>query len=198
MWRWSGQVMESVDYLGYLGRNPGRDQNMYCISGDSGQGMTHTTIGAMIISDAILGRPNPWTALFDPSRVTIKAAPTFARENLNVAAQMADHVRPGDVTSTADIAPESGAVMCRGVQKIAVYKRADSSLVEMSAVCPHLGCVVAWNPTEACWDCPCHGSQFAAEGAVINGPAVQRLNAVAPYREPPATTPKDERRGVRY
>jgi glycine/D-amino acid oxidase-like deaminating enzyme/nitrite reductase/ring-hydroxylating ferredoxin subunit len=186
MWRWSGQVMKSVDHLGYLGRNPGRDQNIYCISGDSGMGMTHATIGAMIISDAILRRPNRWAKLFDPSRMTIKAAPTFAQENLNVAAQMAERVRPGDVVSTADIPIESGAVMRRSGHKIAVYKRADSTLVEMSAVCPHLGCVVAWNPTEACWDCPCHGSQFAAEGTPINGPAVQGLKPAAPAREAPS------------
>jgi glycine/D-amino acid oxidase-like deaminating enzyme/nitrite reductase/ring-hydroxylating ferredoxin subunit len=196
MWRWSGQVMESVDHLGYLGRMPGRDQNIYCISGDSGMGMTHTTIGAMIISDAILGRSNRWTELFDPSRITIKAAPTFARENLNVAAQMSAHARPGDVSSPEDIHPGAGAVMRRGSQKIAVYKRADSSLVEMSAVCPHRGCVVNWNHTEACWDCPCHGSQFAAEGEVINGPAVHGLPAATPEREVQAPSVGEKRPGI--
>jgi Rieske Fe-S protein len=130
--------------------------------------------------------------------MTIKAAPTFARENLNVAAQMADHVRPGDVISTADIPIESGAVMRRGGQKVAVYKRADSTLVEMSAVCPHLGCVVAWNPTEACWDCPCHGSQFAAEGTVINGPAVHGLKPAAPEREASAADTEQKRPGARH
>jgi glycine/D-amino acid oxidase-like deaminating enzyme/nitrite reductase/ring-hydroxylating ferredoxin subunit len=177
-WRWSGQVMESVDFLGFLGRNPGKNENVYIISGDSGQGMTHTTIGGMIISDLILGNPNRWRELFDPGRMTLKAAGTYARENLNVAAQMTEHVRPGDVSSIADIAPGSGAVIRRGTHKIAVYKSADSLTVERSAVCPHLGCVVAWNSLECCWDCPCHGSQFAADGTVINGPATSDLAAL--------------------
>jgi Rieske Fe-S protein len=102
------------------------------------------------------------------------------------------------VTSVADIPIESGAIMRRGGQKLAVYKRADSTVVEMSAVCPHLGCVVAWNPTEACWDCPCHGSQFAAEGTVINGPAVHDLKGAAPERDTPAADRNEKRRGAHH
>jgi glycine/D-amino acid oxidase-like deaminating enzyme/nitrite reductase/ring-hydroxylating ferredoxin subunit len=177
-WRWSGQVMETVDFLGFLGRNPGQD-NVFIISGDSGQGMTHGTIGGIIISDLILGRANPWEKLFDPSRVTIKAAGTYARENLNVAGQMSEHLRPGDVSSTAEISIGTGAIIRRGVHKVAVYKKEDSSLIECSAVCPHIGCVVAWNPLEKCWDCPCHGSQFAVDGAVINGPATRDLKRLS-------------------
>ena len=183
MWRWSGQVMESVDYLGYLGRNPGKADNVFIITGDSGMGMTHCTIGAKIISDAILGRENAWAKLFDPTRVTVKATPSYVRENLNVAAQMADHVTPGDVSSVADIPLGSGAIVRRGAQKMAVYRRLDDTIAEHSAVCPHMGCVVAWNPLEECWDCPCHGSQFAADGMVLNGPATSDLKPVAQETE---------------
>lgn len=175
--RWSGQVMESADYLGYLGQNPG-DQNVFVITGDSGMGMTHGTIGGMICSDLILGRKNPWATLFDPARVTPRAAGRFARENLNVVAQFKEYVTPGDVDHVAAIPAGGGAIVRRGTAKHAVFRRADGTLVEKSAVCPHLGCIVAWNPAETCWDCPCHGSQFSAEGEVINGPATVGLAAI--------------------
>jgi nitrite reductase/ring-hydroxylating ferredoxin subunit len=173
-WRWSGQVMESVDGLGYLGRNPGND-NVYVITGDSGMGMTHATIGARIAADLIAGRPNRWAELFAPGRISLKAAGSYAHENLNVVAQMADHVTPGEVASPDDILLGEGAVMRRGLHKVAVYRSFEGEVVERSAVCPHVGCVVAWNKLEGCWDCPCHGSQFAADGRVINGPATSDL-----------------------
>ncbi|MGE4063014.1 MAG: FAD-dependent oxidoreductase [Rhodospirillaceae bacterium] len=175
--RWSGQVMESQDYLGYLGQNPG-DQNVFVITGDSGMGMTHGTIGGIICSDLILGKKNPWAGLFDPARVSPKAAGAFARENLNVVAQYREYVTPGDVHDVAAIPAGGGAIIRRGAAKHAVYRRADGTLVEKSAVCPHMGCLVSWNPVETCWDCPCHGSQFSAEGEVINGPATAGLSAI--------------------
>src|SRR5207249_3868491 len=87
--RWSGQVMETVDDLAYLGRNRGNDR-ICVITGDSGQGMTHATIGACIAADLISGRTNSWAALFDAGRISLMAAGTYALENLNAAAP-----RPG-------------------------------------------------------------------------------------------------------
>jgi Rieske Fe-S protein len=136
----------------------------------------------MIISNAICRRPSQWTDTFDPGRVTVKAAGTYAEENLNVAAQMVDHVTAGDVHSEESIKPGDGAILRRGVHKIAAYRTPEGQLIERSAVCPHVGCVVAWNDFEKCWDCPCHGSQFAPDGAVMNGPATSDL-ASAPADE---------------
>ena len=183
-YRWSGQVMESVDYLGFGGRNPG-DRNVYIATGDSGMGLTHGTISASIIADLVRGQDHPWAALFDPARVTPKASGTFARENLNVAAQFVDYVAGGDVNSVEEIAPGSGAILQRGLRKIAAYRDRDGVVHERSAVCPHLGCVVSWNQAEEGWDCPCHGSLFAADGSVMNGPAVKPLAPTEPSE--PAT-----------
>ena len=38
-----------------------------------------------------------------------------------------------------------------------------------------LGCHVHWMNFERCWDCPCHGSHFAIDGTVLNGPAIAPL-----------------------
>ena len=45
----------------------------------------------------------------------------------------------------------------------------------LSARCTHLGCIVAFNPEAQTWDCPCHGSRFDLDGAVLEGPAVSSL-----------------------
>jgi glycine/D-amino acid oxidase-like deaminating enzyme/nitrite reductase/ring-hydroxylating ferredoxin subunit len=180
--RWSGQVLEPNDGLGYAGRNPLDAENVYIITGDSGHGMTHGTLGAMLLRDLILGRPNSWATLYDPGRVTLKTDSLleFARENAGVAADYTDLLTGGDVASAADIAPGHGAVLRRGLTKVAVYKDEQGQAHECSAICPHLGCVVHWNDLETSWDCPCHGSRFNAYGQLLNGPANSDLAAASP------------------
>lgn len=172
---WSGQVMETYDYLAFIGRNPMDHENVYVVTGDSGMGITHGTIAGMLLSDLILGRPNPWEALYDPSRVTLRAAGDFARENSNVALQYTDWLTAGDVGSVDEIAPGSGALVRQGLEKLAVYRDDEGQLHACEAKCPHLGCLVHWNPAETTWDCPCHGSRFDRYGKVINGPANRDL-----------------------
>jgi glycine/D-amino acid oxidase-like deaminating enzyme/nitrite reductase/ring-hydroxylating ferredoxin subunit len=172
---WAGQVMETQDYLAFIGRNPMDHDNVFIATGDSGMGITHGTIAGMLLADLILGRPNPWEALYDPSRVTLRAAADFARENSNVALQYADWLTGGDVESAEQIAPGSGAIVRRGLDKLAVYRDEHGQLHERLAKCPHLGCLVHWNASETTWDCPCHGSRFDCRGKVINGPANRDL-----------------------
>ncbi len=184
--RWSGQVMETIDGLGYIGRNPGQHDNTYVATGDSGMGMTHGTLAGMIITDLILNRANPWSHLYNPGRMTLAAALAFARENFNVARQYLDWGRPHAKDEAADLAPGSGRVVQRGLHKIALYRDPEGRLHERSAVCPHLGCVVSWNAAENSWDCPCHGSRFQADGTVCNGPSAESL-APSPTAEQPPT-----------
>lgn len=176
--RWSGQVMEPFDGLAFIGRNPLDADNVFIATGDSGMGMTHGTIAGMLLIDLILERGNPWTELYDPSRKTLSAASDFAKENLNVMAQYAELVTPGDVDSAEQIQKGEGAVVRSGLAKVAVYRDNDGTLHNRSAICTHLGCVVGWNAAEKTWDCPCHGSRFDCYGSVINGPANKDLPAV--------------------
>jgi Rieske Fe-S protein len=108
----------------------------------------------------------------------MRAAGEFARENLNVVAQYGDWLRPGRPRCDDGIAAGSGAVVQRGLRKIACYRDASGNLIERSAVCPHLGCIVRWNAVEHSWDCPCHGSRFDPEGRVLHGPAISDLAPV--------------------
>jgi len=172
---WGGQVMEPADFLAFIGRNPMDHDNIFVATGDSGMGLTHGTIAGILLCDLIVGRTNPWEKLYSPSRVPLKAAADLAREDLNMAAQYGDWLTAGDVKSVDDIARDSGAIVRRGLEKLAVYRDASGALHECHAACPHLGCIVQWNPGEKTWDCPCHGSRFDAHGHVMNGPANRDL-----------------------
>jgi nitrite reductase/ring-hydroxylating ferredoxin subunit len=175
---WGGQVIETMDYLAFIGRNPMDHDNVYVVTGDSGMGLTHGTIAGLLLTDLIFERRNPWTMLYDPSRMRVRAAAEFARENSNVALQYADWLTDGDVESTDDIPRESGAILRHGLEKVAAYRDAQGVLHEHSAVCTHLGCIVKWNGSEKSWDCPCHGSRYDPYGQVINGPANKPLALV--------------------
>ena len=177
-YRWSGQVMEPIDGVAYLGQNPGDEKNVYIITGDSGNGMTQCTIGAMIVTDLIQGRKNPWEKVYSPSRMTFRAAGQYLKENANVVRQYADWIGGDSEEQLKALPPGEGLVLGRGLQKVAAYKHPDG-LVEMrSAVCTHLGCIVAWNTVEKSWDCPCHGSRYDCHGQVLEGPAVKPLEVV--------------------
>jgi glycine/D-amino acid oxidase-like deaminating enzyme/nitrite reductase/ring-hydroxylating ferredoxin subunit len=175
LYRWSGQIMEPVDGLAYIGRNPLDDDNVYIVTGDSGNGITHGTIAGMLITDLIAGRENPWETLYDPSRITLRATGEFLREGGNTVAQLGAWLSTGDVGAEEDIVPGSGAVIWDGLKKVAVYRDEAGALHRCSAACPHLGCMVDWNDLEKSWDCPCHGSRFDPFGEVINGPAITGL-----------------------
>jgi glycine/D-amino acid oxidase-like deaminating enzyme len=174
-YRWSGEVMEPVDAIGIIGRNPNDADNVFIATGDTGMGMTHGTIAGMLLTDLIQGRENPWARLYDPSRVRPRAVTRFVSEAANMAAQYADWVTPGEVDSIDAIRAGEGAVVRRGLAKVAVFRDAQGVVHERSAVCPHLGCIVDWNHADRTWDCPCHGSRFDGYGRVLNGPAVSDL-----------------------
>lgn len=178
LFRWSGQVQETLDGLAYIGRNPADQPNLYIATGDSGMGMTHGTIAGMLLTDLIMERLNPWAELYSPARKPVKAAWEYAKENLNVARQYTDWLTGGDVSSEAEIAPGSGAILRSGLSKIAAYRDEQGILHKCSAVCTHLGCIVAWNDAAKTWDCPCHGSRFRPEGQVLDGPALKDLEPV--------------------
>jgi glycine/D-amino acid oxidase-like deaminating enzyme/nitrite reductase/ring-hydroxylating ferredoxin subunit len=173
--RWSGQVLEPVDCVAFIGPNPGARENMYIVTGDSGMGMTHGAIAGLLLKDLIADRKNPWASLYDPSRISLRSGLNFARQGLNMAAQYAAWLQPGEVASVNEIPNGTGAVMRHGLSLLAVYRDEKGMIHEHSAVCPHLGGIVAWNSAERTWDCPCHGSRFGPCGDVITGPAVSGL-----------------------
>lgn len=177
VYRWSGQVLEPFDGVAFIGRNPG-DQHVYISTGDSGHGMTHGTIAGLLLTDLIQNRPNAWERVYDPARKMTGELLEFTRENLDVGIRYGEHLTSGDVRSIEQIPCNSGAVIREGLHKLAVYRDEAGHFHRLSAVCPHLKCVVHWNSAERSWDCPCHGSRFNRFGEVINGPAVAGLERI--------------------
>lgn len=174
--RWTGQVMEPADFLPFSGRTPG-SKRTYLHSGDSGMGMTNAVAGALNFAALLEGGKAHLEDLFDPSRKPASgtAIGEYARGLGGVVANLAEYVTPGEVDSADVIRPGEGAVIRRGAAKIAAYRNSDGTLIERSAKCTHMGCIVHWNGAAGRWDCPCHGSQFAPDGKVLNAPALRPL-----------------------
>ncbi len=175
--RWSGQVLDTIDYCGFIGRSPG-SENIFIATGDSGQGMTHGALAGLLIKDLIISGSSPWEAVYEPSRKTPKGLLNYLKENVAAVAGLAEVVAPGELSSADELQAGEGGILRDGLRKLAVCRDLSGRLHSNSASCTHLGCHIHWNTTEQCWDCPCHGSQFAPDGAVLNGPAMSPLEHV--------------------
>jgi glycine/D-amino acid oxidase-like deaminating enzyme/nitrite reductase/ring-hydroxylating ferredoxin subunit len=176
--RWSGQIQEPADGLAFIGRSPGPHPNVMLVTGDSGNGMTHGALGGILLGDLLLGRENPWAELYDPSRMRLGSIGDWTLENIKTGVQYADWLSPGEVGSVEQIQAGDGAVVRRGLRKLAIYRDDEGRLFTCSARCSHLGAVVAWNSTEKTWDCPAHGSRFDAYGRAVMGPACGDLEPI--------------------
>jgi glycine/D-amino acid oxidase-like deaminating enzyme/nitrite reductase/ring-hydroxylating ferredoxin subunit len=168
--RWSGQVMEPVDGIGFIGRNPGQSR-VFIATGDSGQGITGGALAGIILADLVVGAQNPYAEIYDPARKPLRALGDLVSENTTAVRSFAQYLLPGEIASVGRLKPGEGGVLRSGLRRVAACRDLSGRLHLRSAACPHAGCVVAWNALEQCWDCPCHGSQFAPDGSVLNGPS---------------------------
>jgi len=185
VYHWSGQVMEPMDGIAFIGRNPLDHNNVYIITGDSGNGMTHCSFAGLLISDLINEKENKWEKLYSPLRFTLKesvAAVQLLNDDLvNV---LKKWFYKGSV-ELATLKNGEAAIVKQDGLKCGAYKDESGKLYLVSAECTHLKCMVLWNNDEKSWDCPCHGSRFTYEGKVMNGPANHDLPV---YTETPVIT----------
>jgi Rieske Fe-S protein len=123
----------------------------------------------------ILGDTPKWQEVYEPTRKTPSGIGNFVRENLTAVKNFAEYLAPGELKSLDDLKPGQGAIVRQGLSKIAAYRDKGGALHTRSAACTHIGCHLHWNSFETCWDCPCHGSQFAVDGTALNAPAISAL-----------------------
>jgi glycine/D-amino acid oxidase-like deaminating enzyme/nitrite reductase/ring-hydroxylating ferredoxin subunit len=175
--RWSGQVIETVDGLPYIGESADRQ---FIATGFSGNGMTFGTLAAMMAVDAFLNRENPWQKLFDVHRKKVfGGAMNYLLENKDYPRYLLQNwFAHAEGKSLRSLRPNEGKILQLEGKKVAAYRDASGKISLCSPVCTHLKCIVGWNDAEKTWDCPCHGSRFAATGEVLTGPAEQPLKQI--------------------
>jgi nitrite reductase/ring-hydroxylating ferredoxin subunit len=170
--------MEPMDSIAYIGRNPLDRDNVYIVSGDSGNGMTHCTIAGILITDLIMEKENKWEKIYSPSRFTLKMSNHFFKEAMytlmNYLKTSPDHV---DSINLSTIKAGEGKIMELQKKRVGVFRDEEDLFHIVSAKCTHLGCTITWNKDERTWDCSCHGSRYTYKGKVINGPANEDLPA---------------------
>jgi glycine/D-amino acid oxidase-like deaminating enzyme/nitrite reductase/ring-hydroxylating ferredoxin subunit len=175
--RWSGQVIETPDGLPYIGPVT---EHQYVATGFGGNGLTFGSLAAMIVADAIQQQTNPWADLFETSRSAIRRGMwEYIKENADYAYyRIRDRFAGAESRTLRTVKRGHGQIVEHRGEKVAAYRAPDGALTLRSAICTHMGCVVAWNEAEMTWDCPCHGSRFTTSGRVIAGPAQSPLPEV--------------------
>lgn len=175
LYRWSAQSYRAADALPYIGRASGTDRT-HIATGFGADGLVYGTLAGAILAEALQGRESRWSDLYDASRFTpIKSAKGFLGESAGVAARLVRDWLKRCPEALDAIRPGEGRVLEIDGDRLAVFRDFDRRYVAVSPVCTHMGCIVHWNNAEKSWDCPCHGSRFSVEGAIIEGPALAPL-----------------------
>ena len=184
--RWSGQVIQTNDGLPFIGESAERQ---FVATGFNGNGFTFATIAGVMARDAMLGRTNPWQDLFSINRTKVRGgAWDYLKENADFPYYfLADRMTAAKKQSTRTIKRGEGQILKLDGKRVACSRDEKGRLHKVSAICPHMGCLVRWNGAEQTWDCPCHGSRFHATGEVLAGPAETPLASPEAPRKPRKT-----------
>jgi glycine/D-amino acid oxidase-like deaminating enzyme/nitrite reductase/ring-hydroxylating ferredoxin subunit len=177
-YRWSSQDLQSVDKVPYIGRFSPTSKHQYTATGFRAWGITHSMVAAIILTDLVQGKEHPWHKLYAPSRFKpLTSAMEFVKHNLTATKHLiGDRLKSRE--GLESLQPGEGKLIKINNQNVAAYKDENGKVFTVSATCTHLGCIVTWNRAEKSWDCSCHGSRFAPDGAVLHSPAVKPLKPV--------------------
>lgn len=170
---WAAQSYRGADGLPFIGEQA---DGCYTLTGFATDGLVYGTLGASIISNLILGKSDERAELFATGRFTpLKSASKIIKEGADNFCQYLSDLPKVGTGSPDELQMGEGAVVERAGEKLAVYKDDQNKLHVVSAVCPHMKCIVKFNNAERTWDCPCHASRFGVDGKVLEGPALSAL-----------------------
>ncbi|MER5929107.1 FAD-dependent oxidoreductase [Streptomyces sp. NPDC002054] len=176
--RWAAQDLDSADHLPFVGHLHPGTQHLYVATGFGGWGLTGGIMAGRLLTAHILGGPRPsWTELFDPRRLPpARELPALVTAQAAIAGHyLGDRRHLAAAEAAEALPPGEGAVVRIHGHPCAVHRDADGTLRAVAARCTHMGCLVAFNRDEQAWECPCHGSRFAPDGRVLQGPATTPL-----------------------
>ncbi|MFJ9793363.1 FAD-dependent oxidoreductase [Streptomyces globosus] len=184
--RWAAQDNTPTDTVPLIGPLPAAGEGVYVATGFGGWGMTGGVLAGRLIASLVAGAPEPWAELYDPGRIgpVVREAPAFLKAQWEVGRHLVqDRLRSlgeGSRGPVAELEPGEGTVVRSGGRPYAVHRDDGGRLHAVSAVCSHMGCLVGFNNAERTWECPCHGSRFAVDGTVLQGPALEPLERKDP------------------
>ncbi|MYW94204.1 FAD-dependent oxidoreductase [Amycolatopsis rubida] len=179
--RWSAQDPKSYDSIPVVGPYYPGARRLWVATGFGKWGLAMGTAAAAVIADGITGSVNPHRGLFSPQRLSSRSVPSLLRQNAKVAKDLVgDRLGSAEAKTAEDIAVDQARVLPDGLGRKGVYRDREGRLHAVSMRCTHLGCFVRFNAAERSWDCPCHGSRFDVDSAVLEGPADEPL----PRRQP--------------
>lgn len=181
--RWSAQDYETDDRLPLIGPASAapRWRGLWIATGFAGWEATNAVLAGRVITAGIRGDRLPaWAAPFVPARVEQPAVAEQAWSG--PARSVVRHRVERDERDALDaIQPGEGALVEIGGEHCAAYRDENGLLRMVSALCPHRGCTVGFNDAEKTWECPCHGSRFAPDGTLLQGPAREPLAPARAY-----------------
>jgi Rieske Fe-S protein len=175
---WSAQDYQSHNHVPFVGKMPRGRSHVYVATGYSKWGMTNSVAAALRLSGEILGGNMPWAETLSTRLSKPASALTTIQANLAVGAAatrgwVGAELHPLD---EADLTPAEGHGVVGNLRGAPVgVSTVDGRTCAVSAVCTHMGGVLRFNDLERSWDCPLHGSRFAADGSVLEGPATKDL-----------------------
>lgn len=182
-YHWSAQDCQSEDHLPLIGRASATADRrcLWIATGSAGWDAGTAVLAGGLITAGIRGqRPASWAAAFAPARWEKALRPQDAWSG-PVRSVVRHRVEPDERDALDAIRPGEGAVVDVGGEHCAAYRDDHGLLHLVSALCPHLGCTVGFNDVEKTWECPCHGSRFATDGALLQGPAAEPLAPARAY-----------------
>jgi glycine/D-amino acid oxidase-like deaminating enzyme len=174
---WSAQDYTPIDELPYVGPILPGQENIFVATGFDKWGITNGTAAALALSSRILGGRMDWAEAFASwSPHELSGIPKAIQNNLQVGLYLArGWITP--VTRIGDRTPESGGVVSGPPWHLEGRSVVNGVEHRVSPVCPHLGGIVNWNDADESWECPLHGSRFAPDGKLLEGPATRDLTA---------------------